>query len=162
MSNTVIFQVLENLVLATDTSVATLVKHQGRKKDGTKFDFVRWEAPVTIDGVQVGNISSYDYLPKSRLYQGKRIVSKMFSWTYKEWQSVTMEEVEKAYGKAFWEGTTVNEKGGKTHHKLGFSKRDGNKNITIWLYKDLFDEKEQTYRAQVVIEFVTYADPKSL
>lgn len=161
MNKNLAFQVLENLVFTADINAAKLVRHQGvSKKSGKEYDFEQYEAPITVDGITVGTITSPDFLPKSRLHNGVRKVSKMYSWSYKEWQSVTLDEVQKEYGAPFWSGTSVNEETGKTHQKEGYSKKDGNKETTIWLYKDLGNEKDGTYRAQIVLKYVTFVDQK--
>ena len=161
MNTIVSFQVLKNLVYSTEITGGALVRHAGvSKKSGKEYDFTQWEIPVTIDGIQVGTMTSPDFMPKSRLHNGVRKVSKMFAWTFKEWQSVTLDEVKAEYGEAFWEGDSVNETTGKVNHKLGFSKKDGNKEITIWLYKNLGNDKDKTYRAQIVLKYVNFVDQK--
>lgn len=161
MTNIVAFQVLENLVYSAEITGGKLVRHAGvSKKTGQAYDFTQWETDIKVDGITVGTLSSPDFTPKVRLYQGKRIVSKMYSWTYKEWQSVTLDEVQKEFGDPFWSGTSVNEETGKTHEKEGYSKKDGNKEITVWLYKDLGNEKDGTYRAQIVLKYIDFKDCK--
>lgn len=158
-TNKISFQVLKNLTYSAEVTGGNLVRHQGiSKKTGNAYDFSQYEAPITVDGITVGTITSPDFMPKSRLHNGKRTVSKMYSWSYKEWQSVTLEEVKAEYGEAFWEGDSVNETTGKVNHKLGFSKKDGNKEITIWLYTNLGNEKDNTYRAQIVLKYVDFKD----
>ena len=161
MTNIVAFQVLENLVYSAEVTGGKLVRHQGTsKKTGKDYDFTQWETDVKVDGITVGTLSSPDFTPKVRLYQGKRIVSKMFSWSFKEWQSVTREEIEAEYGAPFWEGDSVNETTGKVNHKLGYSKKDNGKEITIWLYTNIGNEKDKTYRAQIVLKYVEFKDCK--
>lgn len=161
MNTIVKFQVLKNLVYSTEITGGTLVRHQGiSKKTGNAYDFTQWEAPITVDGITVGTITSPDFMPKSRLHNGVRTVSKMYSWTYKEWQSVTKEEIEAEYGEAFWEGDSVNEETGKVNHKLGYSKKENGKEITIWLYTNLGNKKDNTFRAQIVLKFVNFVDQK--
>lgn len=161
MTNLIKFQVLKNLAYAADVSAAKLVRHQGiSKKTGAEYDFEQYETPIMVDGIQVGTITSSKFMPKSRLHNGVRTVSQMYSWTFKEWQSVTLDEVQKEFGDPFWSGTSVNEDTGKTHEKEGYSKKDGSKEITVWVYKDLGNKKDGTYRAQIVLKYIDFKDCK--
>jgi len=161
MNTMVIFQVLKNLAYAADVSAAKLVRHAGvSKKSGQAYDFEQHETDIKVDGVKVGTMTSPDFLPKSRLFQGVRRVSKMYSWSYKEWQSVTKKEIEAEFGAPFWEGDSVNEETGKVNHKLGYSKKENGKEITIWLYTNLGNKKDGTYRAQIVLKYVDFKDCK--
>lgn len=161
MTNIVAFQVLVNLVFTADITAAKLVRHAGvSKKTGAEYDFEQYETPIMIDGIQVGTMTSPKFMPKSRLHNGVRTVSQMYSWSYKEWQSVGLDEIEKEFGAPFWEGTSVNEETGKTHEKVGYSKKDGSKEITVWVYKDLGNKKDNTYRAQIVLKYVDFKDCK--